>query len=171
MGSFEFGIYVYVWTWVMLIGGLADLGLASGAQRFIPKYINEKSFAHLRGFLIGSRWVAFGTATLMGLLGVFCVYLAEPWLNDYTVVPLYLGCIALPICGVLHTQDAISRSHNWINLALLPQYVVRQILLILFMGMAYLLGFVTDATTTVVLAGLSMWVAAFGQMIVLNRRL
>ena len=171
MGSFEFGIYVYVWTWVMLIGGLADLGLASGAQRFIPKYINEKAFAHLRGFLVGSRWVAFGIATLMGLLGVICVRLVEPWLNDYTVVPLYLGCIALPICGVLHTQDAISRSYNWINLALLPQYVVRQLLLILFVGVAYLLGFATDATTTVLLGGLSMWVAAFGQMIVLNRRL
>src|SRR3954471_14380149 len=29
MGSFEFGIYIYVWTWVLLLGGLVDLGLAS----------------------------------------------------------------------------------------------------------------------------------------------
>ena len=41
MGSFEFGIYVYVWTWVLLIGDLADLGLASAAQRFIPEYTSR----------------------------------------------------------------------------------------------------------------------------------
>src|ERR1043165_1099881 len=29
MGSFEFGVYVYVWTWVLLIGGIVDFGLAS----------------------------------------------------------------------------------------------------------------------------------------------
>jgi hypothetical protein len=37
MGSSEFGIYVYVWTWVLLIGGIVDFGLASSAQRFIPQ--------------------------------------------------------------------------------------------------------------------------------------
>ena len=38
MGSFEFGVYVYVWTWVLLLGGVIDFGLASSAQRFIPEY-------------------------------------------------------------------------------------------------------------------------------------
>ena len=32
MGSYEFGIYVYVWAWILVIGEFADLGLAS-AQR------------------------------------------------------------------------------------------------------------------------------------------
>jgi hypothetical protein len=38
MGTFEFGIYVYVWTWVMLLGQAIDLGLGTAAQRFIPEY-------------------------------------------------------------------------------------------------------------------------------------
>ena len=37
MGSFEFGIYIYVWTWVLMIGALSDLGLSSAAKRFIPE--------------------------------------------------------------------------------------------------------------------------------------
>ena len=37
MGSFEFGVYIYAWTWVLLIGGMADLGLASAAQRLDPR--------------------------------------------------------------------------------------------------------------------------------------
>lgn len=35
MGSSEFGIYVYVWTWVLMGGDLIHLGLASAAQRYI----------------------------------------------------------------------------------------------------------------------------------------
>jgi len=35
MGDFEFGIYVYVTTWVLLLGPALDLGLGTAAQRFI----------------------------------------------------------------------------------------------------------------------------------------
>ena len=38
MGKFEFGIYIYVWTWVLMIGALSDMGLSSAARRFIPEY-------------------------------------------------------------------------------------------------------------------------------------
>ena len=43
MGSFEFGIYIYVWTWVLMIGALSDFGLSSAARRFIPEYTELKS--------------------------------------------------------------------------------------------------------------------------------
>ena len=36
MGTFEFGIFVYVFTWVMVIGAVVDFGLASSAQRLSP---------------------------------------------------------------------------------------------------------------------------------------
>ena len=55
MGSFEFGVYVYVWTWVLLLGGMIDFGLASSAQRFIPEYTGTRQLELLRGFLSGSR--------------------------------------------------------------------------------------------------------------------
>ena len=43
MGSFEFGIYIYVWTWVLMIGALSDVGLSSAARRFIPEYTELKA--------------------------------------------------------------------------------------------------------------------------------
>src|SRR5438105_1813967 len=38
MGSYEYGIYAYVWIWVLLFGSLIDFGFATNAQRFIPEY-------------------------------------------------------------------------------------------------------------------------------------
>ena len=54
MGSFEFGVYVYVWTWLVLVGGLAPFGIAYSAQRFMPEYGAAKDLDRLRGFLAGS---------------------------------------------------------------------------------------------------------------------
>lgn len=171
MGSFEFGIYVYVWTWVLLIGGLVDLGLASAAQRFIPAYGEYKSLDLLRGFLSGSRWLAFGVATLVAAGSAGVVYLIEPWLDTYIVVPLYIACLTLPIYGVMHTQDGIARSYNWVNIALMPAYVVRQLILILMMAGAYVAGFPTTATTAIALSAISVWLTGVGQLIALNRSL
>ncbi len=59
MGAHEFGIYVYVSTWVMVIaGGVVDIGIASSAQRFIPQY-SEKgaSAAAARLPVGGGRWL------------------------------------------------------------------------------------------------------------------
>ena len=47
MGSYEFGVFVYVWTWTLLIGGVADAGMAAAAQKFIPEYAERGALAHL----------------------------------------------------------------------------------------------------------------------------
>ncbi len=171
MGSHEFGIYVYVWTWVMLIGGAVDLGLASSAQRFIPNYTEARATEHLRGFLSGSRWLTFIMATALSLVGLLAIRFLEPWLDPSTIIPLYVACLILPMYGLLHVQDGISRSYNWINLALLPPFILRPLLLLALLGGAYLLGYQTDATTGIAAAAISIWVTAFGQMFLLNRKL
>ncbi|MPZ57395.1 MAG: oligosaccharide flippase family protein [Rhizobiales bacterium] len=171
MGSSEFGIYVYVWTWVLLVGGIVDIGLASSAQRFIPEYTERRQFDFLRGFLVGARWLAFGVATAIGAAGVLGVLLLEPWLDHPVVVPLLLACAALPIYGLTHMQEGIARSYNWVNLSNLPPYVIRQIVLIALMGGAYLLGLTTDAVSATIMGVASYWIICAGQFLVLNRRL
>src|SRR5713226_4691322 len=82
MGTFEFGIYVYVWTWVLLLGQAIDLGLGTAAQRYIPEYRDRGMFALLRGFVSGSRWLAVSIAICIAALGIGFVRLIEPWLGN-----------------------------------------------------------------------------------------
>jgi O-antigen/teichoic acid export membrane protein len=171
MGGFEFGIYVYVWTWVLLIGQALDLGLATAAQRFIPEYREHKRFDHLRGYLFGSRVVAVGIAMLVAAACAGLVRLLQPWLDDYTVIPLYLACAALPAYALSNVQDGISRSYDWVALGIVPTYIVRQLLLTAFMAAAYLAGLPLDAITAMVLAGLALWLPPLGQLVILQRRL
>ena len=59
LGSFEFGIYVYVWTWLVLLGSIAPLGFAYLPQRYIPEYAAAGDHGKVRGFVAGSRWLTF----------------------------------------------------------------------------------------------------------------
>jgi O-antigen/teichoic acid export membrane protein len=171
MGSYEFGIYVYVWTWVLLIGQSLDLGLGTAAQRFIPEYRERGALDLLRGFLFGSRLLAFGSATAVAVICAGGVWLLAHRLDDYLVVPLYLACISLPAYGLANTQDGIARSHDWVGLSLMPTYVVRQILLTVLMAAAYLRGLPMNAVTAMIMAGVSIWLPTIGQFVVLNARL
>jgi len=171
MGIHEFGIFVYVWTWVMMLGGIVDLGLASSAQRFIPNYAEARAIGQLRGFLSGSRWLAFIIAAALSLLGLAAVHAFDAWLDQATIIPLSVACLILPMYGLLHVQDGIARSYNWIGLALVPPFIVRQLLLLALLGSAWALGCRTDATTGLMAAAIAIWATALGQMLLLNRRL
>ena len=86
-------------------------------------------------------------------------------------MPLYIGCLTLPAFVVANTQDGIARSHDWMRLGLMPQFIVRQSLIIGFTAGAFVLGFHLGATAAMLASAAAVWIAMIGQMIVLNRRL
>ena len=171
MGSFEFGIYVYVWTWVLLIGAVIDLGLASSAQRFIPEYTGLRAFDLLRGFLSAGRWFVIAVATLAAALAAGAVVLAEPWLDSATVLPLLLACLCLPFFALTHMHDGIARSSNWIVLSLFPPYILRPLLLLAFVAGAHAAGYAADAVSAMLAAVAATWATAVIQMLAVDRRL
>src|SRR6185295_13308408 len=171
MGSFEFGIYIYVWTWVLMIGALSDVGLSSAARRFIPEYTELKNFDRLRGFLSGSRWLAFGMATAIGFVGALGVYVLAQWLDHFVVIPLYLACLAIAAYGLVQIQAGIAQSYDWPNLALMPFYIWRQLIITVLMGAAWFFGEPTGAVTAMIIAVVTTWAVTIGQLALLNRRL
>ena len=68
MGGSDYGVYVYVWTWVLLLGSMMDFGISASAQKIIPEYRTSGEHALLRGFLSGSRWMTFIVSSLVSLL-------------------------------------------------------------------------------------------------------
>ncbi len=52
MGGSDYGVYVYVWTWVLLLGSMMDFGISASAQKIIPEYRTAGEHALLRGFLV-----------------------------------------------------------------------------------------------------------------------
>ena len=171
MGSFEFGVFIYVWTWVLMIGALSDMGLSSAARRFIPEYTELKADDKLRGFLSGGCWLALGIASAIAATGLLAVFALSPWIKDYLFVPLILACVMIPSYGLVQIQSGIAQSYNWANLAFLPFYIIRTSAVIVLMGIAWLIGAPTDALTALYISIITIYGITIGQLLVLNRKL
>jgi O-antigen/teichoic acid export membrane protein len=171
MGGSDYGVYVYVWTWVLLLGSMMDFGISASAQKIIPEYRTSGEHALLRGFLTGSRWMTFAVSSVVSVLLTGVVKTLSPWIDANAIVPLYIGCLTLPAFVVANTQDGIARSHDWMRLGLMPQFIVRQSLIIGFTAGAFVLGFHLGATAAMLASAAAVWIAMIGQMIMLNRRL
>jgi len=171
MGGSDYGIYVYVWTWVLLLGSMMDFGISTSAQKIIPEYRTSGEHALLRGFLSGSRWMTLIVSIVLSMLLAALVKALSLWIDAAEMVPLYIGCLTLPAFVVANTQDGIARSHDWMRLGLMPQFIIRQALIIGFTAGAFVLGFHLGAAAAMLASAAAVWIAMIGQMIVLNRRL
>jgi O-antigen/teichoic acid export membrane protein len=171
MGSSEYGIFVYVWTWVLLIGALLDFGIAISAQKLIPEYRARGQMDHLRGFLSGSLWLTGLASSVIALLLAGTVYLFEDRFGRDTAVPLYLGCATLPPFVLGNMQDGIARTFDWMRLALMPQFIVRQSLIIAFTAGAASIHFDLGAVAAMGISAACVWIAQLGQLTILQYRL
>ncbi len=171
MGRYEFGIYVYVWTWLLLLGSLVPLGLCTAAQRFIPEYTAQGDHARLRGYIFGSRWMCVGIATAVGGITIALLFAFRQYLDNHYVVPLVLMCACLPMHALSAAQDGISRSYNWIDMALAPGYIVRPLVILAFMAGFHFAGFPNTALYAMASTVIAYWLVTVTQMLLMGRRL
>ena len=171
MGRFEFGIYVYVWSWVGFLGMLAPLGIAYSAQRFIPDYRARGERERLAGFLRGARIICFGLGVAAGLLLAGTVWMLGQRISSYYLAPFLIASLALPIFTVSSAQDSIARSFNWFLLALLPGFIAQPLIIFVAVGALHLAGAPVTALAGLVAAVAALWTIVLLQMVLLNRRL
>jgi O-antigen/teichoic acid export membrane protein len=115
--------------------------------------------------------MTFAVSSVISLLLAGVVKLLSPRMSAGEITPLYIGCLTLPAFVVANTQDGIARSHDWMRLGLMPQFIVRQGLIIALTAGIFVLGLNLGATTAMAASAGAVWIAMFGQMIVLNHRL
>jgi len=171
MGRFDFGIYVYVWAWIGLLGALAPLGVAYAAQRFVPEYRTRGDGDRLRGFLVGARWLCFGLGTAAAALVAFVVYILGDHIAPHYWMPFLIAALTLPIFTVGAVQDSIARSYNWIDLALLPAFVVQWLIVLAVMATLYLAGGPVTAVSALWTTCAAVWLVSLAQLVLLERRL
>lgn len=171
MGAFEFGIYAYVWTWVMLIGTMAPLGLNTAMLRFVPEYRTRRRWGRLRGLLVQAHLMAALAAGLISLvLGVLLVAVT-PWLEPYYVLPFMVALVTMPLFALMDLAESTSRAFGWVTMAYIVPYVLRPLLLLLGVGALELAGLVPDALSALVVMTLACLIGLGVQLAVLRPRI
>ncbi|GGD11917.1 oligosaccharide flippase family protein [Pyruvatibacter mobilis] len=147
MGAFEFGIYAYVWTWVILLGTMAPLGLNTSVLRFIPEYVARRRWRRLWGLLARANLIVLGSGLVVGAAAALTLLLLEPVIDAYYVMPFAVALIALPIFAMADIQESAARAFGWVTLAYIIPYVVRPLMLLGGIGALVLAGLSPDAVT------------------------
>jgi O-antigen/teichoic acid export membrane protein len=170
MGGFEYGIYVFVWTWVLVLSGLSQLGMPTAMIRLLPEYLQHREYGLLRGLLLGGRAVAVLSGTAIALAALLLVWLIGPRLNSHYVLPIFLALACVPLCALSDVQDGIGRGRGWMAIGLVPPYILRPLLLLACMTAAHFLGLPTDASTAAGSAVVATWAAALLQLLLVEHR-
>jgi O-antigen/teichoic acid export membrane protein len=170
MGSAEYGIYVFVWTCVLMAGGLAHLGLNLSIMRLLPLHRERGEWDKVRGLILGGRLFALAAGAAVALAGIAGLALFEPYIsNDYRLAA-YLALICVPLYAMTDIQDGIGRANGWMDAALIPPYVVRPLLILAFMAAAHAAVLPMIAQTAAGAAIAATWGAGVGQALWINAR-
>ncbi len=170
MGGYDYGIYVFVWTWVLMLSGISHIGLPTVMIWLLPEYLERGELSLLRGLLRGGRVVGVVGGTATAAAAMLVLWLFGDRIDSHYVLPAYLALACVPLAALSDVQDGIGRGRGWMAVGLMPPYILRPLLLLGCMTGAHLLGLPTDARSAAGSAVVATWVAALVQMALVERR-
>lgn len=168
MGAAEYGVYVAVWAAIMIIGGIASLGLNIGVMRLVPMHREAGDLDRLRGLVVGSRVLAVVLGALIALVSYAVIDLV-PMSPGYRAAAA-VAILCLPLYAMTDIQDGLGRGNGWMMTALVPPYVLRPLILLLAMTVANAAGYPMVAATAAMAAVVGVAATALVQAIWLNRK-
>ncbi len=171
MGAFEYGIFAYVWVWVIILGILAPMGFGTSTLRFVPDYRVNAKWRRLAGILDASWRMVLLFGMIAMVLGLIALAAFHNQIAPYYLWPLAVALICVPVFALTDTLEGTARAFGWVNLAYLPAYVVRPLAIVVIGGGLYLaIGELTGlAAVGGALAAALLTLG--GQRLVLNRRI
>ncbi|MBL8584242.1 MAG: lipopolysaccharide biosynthesis protein [Rhizobiaceae bacterium] len=170
LGSFDYGVFVLVWTTMIIVGNLSCLGFHTSVIRFIPEFRERGMLDELRGILVASRVFVLIASTGFALLAALALWLFAPWMETYYVIPFFLGIFCLPMIALSDVLQGIARAHSWAFAALSPVYLVRPVLILVAMAAALSLGYPASAKTAVICAIVATYATTVWQLVTLTSR-
>ena len=171
MGTAQFGVFAYVWTWVLLLGSFTCLGFNESVRRFLPQYMTAKDFPRARGFITAMYSMTIGFSLFAAGLGALLVYAIGNTLTGIFTIPALLAMICLPLYTLLDTQGGEAMSRSWVLKSLLPPYILRPLATLGFMYAAIRFGLPATAATAMQCAIAAMVFAVIIQTIMVRRAL
>jgi len=152
MGEFEYGIFAFVWVLVVVFGNLSCLGMHTAVIRFLPIHRSESDHSLVRGLNWTVRVFSMVSASILAAIGMLVLHLAGEKIAEYWMVPLFLGLFTLPMIALGDVLDGTSRAHGWTVTALSPTYIIRPVLILVFMLLAVWSGEPRTAVTAMTAA-------------------
>jgi O-antigen/teichoic acid export membrane protein len=145
MGPAEYGVSATAMTLMLLVAGVATLGLTPMAQRFWPEYEAAGDAARLRGLLRFSLWAPLALGAAFAAAGSLLVSLLGPLLSPAVAAATCLALLAVPAQVSLDVLEGVALAKGWKLLSYGFAFVLRPLLVPLIFLLAWFAGAKADA--------------------------
>jgi len=149
VGVDTYGVYAYVFAWIVVLAYFSTLGFDVGLLRFVPAYEAERAWPLLQGVIqYAQRRAAF-----VGLSVIFIgICVVNAWTSSPELRSTFLAGFALvPILALVRIRCSAVRAFGGVVSALVPDRVVRDGTLIGLLAVASLgLGWTLNASFVMV---------------------
>lgn len=140
MGAQQYGIYIYVVTWMGILVLLGKIGLDTALLRYVAMYNAQGAWGTLRGILIRADQIALaGIIGINAILAITVALLRDKLESDLTTTFL-LGCAVLPLLALTKLRQAVLQSFKRVAWAQIDTIVVPLMLIALAGGFAAMWG-------------------------------
>ncbi|MCF4098713.1 lipopolysaccharide biosynthesis protein [Maritalea mediterranea] len=142
----QYGVYVFAWTVIVLLGTFSGIGLPVAATKFVSTYQDQQKQSLLRRFIlyagIVGLLVAFGAACAMFAVSFFAPeYIVEPIFRP----ALLIGAFCIPLFTLTEVGKGIARGFGRNVVAYAPAFLFRPILLLAGVGLYLIMGWTLTA--------------------------
>ena len=123
VGIDTYGVYAYVFAWMVVLAYFSTLGFDVGLLRFLPAYEAERAWPLLRGVIqYAQRRAAF--------VGLSCIFVGicvvEAWASSPELRSTFFAGFALvPILALVRIRCSAVRAFGGVVSALVPDRVIR----------------------------------------------
>jgi O-antigen/teichoic acid export membrane protein len=142
LGVEDFGYYIYVWTWILVLSIFASLSYDLVAIRFVKDYKARQEWGFLRAFLKH----AFHATLIFSLIMIVLTLCAINVLHQYALIEqrvanlFYIALLLLPISAGIKVQTGILRGTGQVVLAMALDALLYPILICFGVGMCAVFG-------------------------------
>jgi len=146
MGMYEYGIYAYAWSWIMLLGFIAPLGFNISVMKFLPDYKAKGNLPHLSGMIKRGPLIVFAISSAFAASLIALVLGMPDLIESYYTFPLIIAFATLPIIALGLHFEAVARGFGWTFTAYVPAYLLRPTLFFAFATVFILANLNLNAT-------------------------
>lgn len=125
----EYGVYVYVWTWLSVLALPCTVGFKGSLVRFVSQFRSEQRWDKLKGVLRWSTQLSLGVSFVVGGTLSAVLFLYFDGRPSGIAEGMAVGMLALPVLSLNLIQKGALQGLKKVIRADVPYLVLRRVLL------------------------------------------
>ena len=135
VGADAFGIYAYVFAWMVVLAYFSALGFDVALLRFVPAYRAERAYPLLKGVIQYAERRAMAVSIGIVAIGTLVVLLT-PGMSSPLKNTFLVGFVLVPVWALLWIRSSAVRAFGGVISALAPDRMVRDGMLLAIVAFA-----------------------------------